>query len=63
MVFGNGELCNNAYRKSISGFAFVNDSNFCISRQPTVEQTATHMQQSVTNWEGLLRTMGRALIP
>jgi len=49
--------------KAIGGFAFIDDTNLCVSGQLTAVQMATHMQQSVTNWEGLLQTMGRALIP
>jgi len=35
--------------KSIGGFAFIDNTNLCVSGQPTAEQMATHMQQLVTN--------------
>jgi len=50
-------------KTSIRGFAFVDDMDLCVSGMVTAEQTATHMQQSVTNWEGLLCTTGGALVP
>jgi len=48
---------------SFSGFAFVNDTDLCVSGQRDSESTANHMQWPVTNWEGLLRTTGGALVP
>jgi len=38
----------------ISGFAFVDDTDLCVSGSPTVEATIQHMQDSITHWEGLL---------
>jgi len=46
-----------------TGFAFVNDTDLCVSGQPTAAMTVQCMQGSVTNWEGLLHTMGGALVP
>jgi len=46
-----------------SGFAFVDDTDLCVSGQKDSVDTAKHMQHSVTNWEGLLRTTGGALVP
>jgi len=37
--------------KSIGSFAFVDNTNLYVSRQPNAEQMAMQMQQSVTNWE------------
>jgi len=48
---------------SFSGFAFVDDTDLCVSGQRDVSHTARSMQDSVTNWEGLLRTTGGALVP
>jgi len=48
---------------SLSGFAFVDDMDLCISGHSDGIQTTRHMQKSVTNWEGLLRTTGGALVP
>ncbi len=48
---------------SFSGFAFVDDTDLCVSGQRDSESTANHMQWSVTNWEGLLRTTGGTLVP
>jgi len=48
---------------SFCGFAFVDDTDLCVSGQQDGLQTARFMQQSVTNWEGLLRTTGGALVP
>jgi len=47
----------------LSSFAFVDDTDLCISGQSTVTQTVTWMQESITNWEGLLRTTGGTLVP
>jgi len=47
-----------------AGFAFVDNTDLCVmhpSNQP--EQVVNHMQQAVTNLEGLLRAMGGALVP
>jgi len=44
-----------SYKKSISRFAFVDDTDLCVSSQPTVKSMVIHMQHSVTQWEGLLR--------
>jgi len=46
-----------------SGFTFVDDTNLCVSGQANAVQTAHCMQDSLTNWEGLLRTTGGALVP
>jgi len=40
---------------SIGGFAFVDDTDLCGSGHPTVEQTATHMQQLI-RWKMVLPT-------
>jgi len=45
-----------------SGFTFVDDTNLCISGQINATQTAQCMQNFITNWEGLLCTMGGALV-
>jgi len=50
--------------RKIAGFAFVDDTDLCVthpSNQP--EQVLNQMQQAVTNWEGLLRVTGGALVP
>ncbi len=49
--------------KPLSGFAFVDVTDLCVSRQQTAEQMTLQMQQSVTNWEGLLKMMGGILVP
>jgi len=43
----------------LSGFAFVDDTNLCITIQPT-EQTMIHakIQLAVNHWAGLLRALG-----
>jgi len=46
-----------------SGSAFVDNTDLCVSGQANATQTAQRMQGSITNWEGLLRTMGGALVP
>jgi len=48
---------------STRGFAFVDDTDLCVSGMVMAEQTVTHMQQLVTNWEGFLHTTGGALVP
>jgi len=46
----------------ITGFAFVDDTDLCITHQSNqVKQVTAHMQQAVTNWEGLLQATGGAL--
>jgi len=45
-----------------SGFAFVDDTDLCVSGHSNVTQTAKMMQSSITNWEGLLRTTRGALV-
>jgi len=47
----------------LSGFAFVDDTDLCVLGQSTATQTATRMQESIANWEGLLRTTGGTLVP
>jgi len=46
---------------SIRGFAFVNGTDLCVSGDHTTVAAATHMQQSITQWEGLL-CMTRGLL-
>jgi len=50
-------------KKSIGGFAFVDNIDICVSSQPMAAMMATQMQNSVTYWEGHLHTMGGALVP
>jgi len=45
-----------------SGFAFVNDTDLCVSGHTKAAQTTKMMQSSITNWEGLLQTTGGALV-
>jgi len=45
-----------------SGFAFVDDTDLCVSGQRDGSHMARCMQDSVTNWEGLLCTTGGALV-
>jgi len=47
----------------LSRFAFIDDTDLCVSGQSTVAQTVQSMQGSITNWEGLLCTTGGALVP
>ncbi len=50
--------------RRITGFAFVDDTDLCMTHPSNhVDQVAIHMQQAVTNWEGLLCTTGGALVP
>jgi len=50
--------------EKLVGFAFVNDTNLCIfCPQVTNQNVQEEMQKSVNQWEGLLRTMGGALVP
>ncbi len=45
------------------GFAFVDDMGLCVSMvDGTSEHMLTQMQASVTNWEGVLWVIGRALV-
>jgi len=48
---------------TLAGFAFVDDTDLCISGQPTTSDTATLMQKLVPQWEGLLMATGGALVP
>jgi len=48
---------------SIGRFAFIDDTDLCVLGHPTAEETAKHMQQWITHWEGFLQTMGGALVP
>ncbi len=47
---------------SFSGFAFVNNTDLCVSGQINATQTARCMQNSITNWAELLHTTGGALV-
>jgi len=48
----------------LAGFAFMDDTYFCIAGQSSVGATIVDlMQQSVTQWEGLLTATGGALVP
>jgi len=51
-------------KKKLVGFAFVDDTDLCVFgpmiNSSNVLQT---MQQSINNWEGLLRATGGALVP
>ena len=44
------------------GFAFVDDTDLCVSGSGTTTQMAEQMQKSVTKWEGLLHATGDALV-
>jgi len=48
--------------QSIGRFAFVDDTDLCASGLDSWRDTVAGMQQSVTTWEGLLCTMGGALV-
>jgi len=51
-------------QRRITGFAFVDNTDLCVTHQSNnVEQVALHMQQAVTNWEGLLRATGGVFVP
>ncbi len=52
-----------SHKKSIGGLAFVDNTNLCVSGQLTLEMMVSQMQQLVTQWEGLLRSTGGALVP
>jgi len=46
------------------GFAFINDTDLCIfGPQVNDQNVQEEMQNSVNQWEGLLRTTGGALVP
>ncbi len=49
--------------RAVGGFAFVDDTDLCMSGPESSSQTAALMQQSVTTWEGLLWTTGGTLVP
>ncbi len=52
------------HSRKISGFAFVNDMDLCVTHPSNnIFQVASHMQGSVSTWEGLLRATGGALVP
>ncbi len=51
-------------QRRITGFTFVDDTDLCITHpSDNANQVALHMQQAVTNWEGLLWATGGALVP
>jgi len=51
------------HKKALVGFAFIDDTNLCVSSLTLQATTiATQIQQAVTNWEGLLHAMGGALV-
>jgi len=47
----------------LSGFAFVDDTDLCVSGHATAAQTVQSMQGPITNLEGLLWTTRGALVP
>jgi len=48
----------------LSGFAFVDDMDLCITHPSNnIMQVASHMQGLVSTWEGLLHATGGALVP
>jgi len=50
-------------RLDISGFAFVNDTDVIMTQaQGDKDNIQTKIQKSVTNWEGLLKASGGALV-
>jgi len=50
--------------KRLVGFAFVDDTDLCVSGPHINERNVREaMQQSVDKWEGLLRATGGALVP
>jgi len=49
--------------RAVGGFAFVDDTDLCMSGPESSSQTAALMQQSVTTMEGLLWTTGGTLVP
>jgi len=50
-------------QRRITGFAFIDDTDLCMTHMSDqVDQVAIHMQQTVTNWEGLLHVTSRALV-
>jgi len=50
--------------KKLVGFAFVDDTDLCVfSPKINRHNVLQTMQQSVDNWEGLLRATGGALVP
>ncbi len=52
------------YARKLTGFAFVDDTDLCVTHPSNnILQVASHMQGSVTSWEGLLRATGGALVP
>jgi len=52
------------YKCNIIRFAFVDDTDLCVSQSDLVDQMiASHLQAAVTNWEGLLKVTGGALVP
>jgi len=52
------------YKCNIVGFAFVDDTDLCVSITVTDKsKIAPNLQAAVTNWEGLLKVMGGALVP
>ena len=50
--------------RALVGFAFVDDMGLCIlGHLQSATSIAATMQQSVLQWEGLLKAMGGALVP
>jgi len=48
----------------ISGFVFINDTDLIATpSQGDTDNIQTKIQKSVTNWEGLLKASGGALVP
>jgi len=51
------------HTRKLMGFTFVDDTDLCVTHPSnSVKQVATHMQGSITTWEGLLCATGRALV-
>jgi len=51
-------------KKKLVGFAFVDDTDLCVyGPHVSSSNVCESMQQSVDQWEGLLRAMGGTLVP
>jgi len=49
---------------NLVGFAFVDDTDLCVTHSDsTSEAVANHIQDSICNWEGLLKATDGALVP
>jgi len=63
-IFAQIVCAMSAYKRDIVGFAFVDDMDLWVLMEGSGSSPiATHLQAVLTNWEGLLKVTGGALVP